>query len=252
MQAKRPLIGITSDHVMLRNVMPAAAVYDVYSRAVAVGAAALPWIIPPLGDELDLEAVIERLDGIVFTGSRSNIQPHHYAGGPAPENNPEDPERDRTTLPLVPKVLEAGIPALFVCRGMQELNVALGGTLHQEIHRLDGRADHRAPDDVPVDEKFAPAHEIAIERGGVLSGLCGAAREKVNSVHGQGIAELAPPLRIEARADDGTIEAVSVHGARSFALGVQWHPEWDFAQQPFYGRIWQAFGDAARAYLAAR
>jgi len=98
----------------------------------------------------------------------------------------------------------------------------------------------------------APAHEIAIEQGGVLSGLCGAAREKVNSVHGQWIAEIAPPLRIEARADDGTIESVSVHGSKSFALGVQWHPEWDFAQQPLYGRIWLAFGDAARAYLAAR
>jgi putative glutamine amidotransferase len=248
----KPLIGITSDHVLLRNVMPAAAVYDVYTRAVNNAAGALPWVIPPLGADLDLDAVVERLDGIVFTGSRSNIQPERYDGGPAPENNPEDPDRDSTTLPLIPKILEAGIPVLCICRGMQELNVALGGTLHQEIHKLDGRADHRAPDDVPVDEKFAPAHEIAIEPGGVLSRLSGRQREKVNSVHGQGIDQLAAPLRIEARADDGTIEAVSVHGTGSFALGVQWHPEWDFAAHPFYMAIWEALGKAGREYLASR
>jgi putative glutamine amidotransferase len=252
MKPAKPLIGITSDHVLLRNVMPAAAVYDVYTRAVANAAGGLPWIIPPLGADLDLDEVVARLDAVVFTGSRSNIQPERYEGGPAPENNPEDPDRDSTTLPLIPKVLEAGIPALCICRGMQELNVALGGTLHQEIHKLDGRADHRAPDDVPVDEKFAPAHEISIEPGGMLAGLSGRKREKVNSVHGQGIDRLAPPLRIEARADDGTIEAVSVHGAGNFALGVQWHPEWDFGSHPFYRAIWEALGEAGRKYLSSR
>jgi len=252
MKPAKPLIGITSDHVLLRNVLPAAAVYDVYTRAVNNAAGALPWVIPPLGADLDLDAVIERLDGIVFTGARSNIQPERYDGGPAPANNIEDPDRDSTTLPLIPKVLEAGIPVLFICRGMQELNVALGGTLHQEIHKVEGRADHRASDDIPVDEKFAPAHEIAIEPGGMLSKLSGRQREKVNSVHGQGIDKLAPPLRIEARADDGTIEAVSVQGAKSFALGVQWHPEWDFGACPFYKAIWEALGEAGRKHLSAR
>jgi len=252
MQARKPLIGITSDHVMIRNIMPAAAVYDVYTQAVNNAAGALPWIIPPLGADLDLDALVERLDGIVFTGSRSNIQPHHYEGGPAPENNPEDPERDSTTLPLLPKVLDAGIPVLCICRGMQELNVALGGTLHQEIHKVEGKNDHRAADDLPVDRKFAPAHEIAIEPGGMLNRLSGKQHEKVNSVHGQGIDQLAAPLRVEARAEDGMIEAVSVRGAKNFVLGVQWHPEWDFASQPFYKAIWEAFGEASRGYLAAR
>ena len=122
MTDRKPLIGITGDFIKVRDVMPASAAYEVYSRAVNNGAQGLPWIIPPLGPDLDLDAIVERLDGIVFTGARSNVQPHHYDGGPAPDNNPEDPARDSTTLPLVPKVLARGVPMLCICRGMQELN----------------------------------------------------------------------------------------------------------------------------------
>jgi putative glutamine amidotransferase len=243
---KRPLIGLTGDSVRIRDVMPAAAVYDVYSRAVNSGAGGLPWIIPPLGEELDLEAVVERLDGIVFTGSRSNIQPARYGGGPPPENNPEDPLRDSTTLSLIPAVLAAGIPMLCICRGLQELNVALGGTLHQEVHQVEGRNDHRADESGTPDEKFAPAHGISIEPGGLLAGLIPGHRHTVNSVHGQGIDRLADRLLIEARADDGIVEAVSVREAKAFALGVQWHPEWDFDRHSLYTAIWLAFGDACR------
>jgi len=246
MKHKKPLIGITGDSIMVRNVMPAAAAYDSYSRAVNNAAAGLPWIIPPLGDELDLEAVLERLDGIVFTGARSNIQPHHYEGGPAPENSPEDPARDRTTLPLIPRALERGIPMLCICRGMQELNVALGGTLHQEIHKVPDLSDHRAPTHLPVEERFAPAHDVRIKPGGVLQQLAPEPGYRVNSVHGQGIDRLAAPLKVEAVADDGVIEAVSVKDSPSFALGVQWHPEWDFRNHPLYMAIWHAFGDACR------
>lgn len=246
MKHRKPLIGVTGDSIMVRDIMPAAAVYDAYTRAVNSGAAGLPWIIPPLGDELDLDAVLERLDGIVFTGARSNIQPHHYEGGPAPENNPEDPARDSTTLPLIPKVLERGIPMLCICRGMQELNVALGGTLHQEIHKVPERSDHRAPTNVPLEQRYAPAHAIRIEPGGVLEHLAPKPVQRVNSVHGQGIDRLAPRLSVEAVAEDGIIEAVSVKDARSFALGVQWHPEWDFRDHPLHAAIWQAFGDACR------
>lgn len=252
MKHRKPLIGVTGDSIMVRDTIPAAAVYDAYTRAVNSGAAGLPWIIPPLGDELDQDAMLEHLDGIVFTGARSNIQPHHYHGGPAPEHNPEDPARDSTTLPLIPKVLERGIPMLCICRGMQELNVALGGTLHQEIHRLPDRSDHRAPTNVPLEQRYAPAHAIRIEPGGVLEHLAPEHVLHVNSVHGQGINRLADKLKIEALAEDGVIEAVSVSGAKSFALGVQWHPEWDFRNHPLHMAIWRAFGDATRAYAQSK
>ncbi|MBI1731936.1 MAG: gamma-glutamyl-gamma-aminobutyrate hydrolase family protein [Gammaproteobacteria bacterium] len=250
MPQRKPLIGITGDYVRIRDVMPASAAYEVYTRAVNHGAGGLPWIIPPLGAELDLDAVVDRLDGIVFTGARSNVQPHHYDGGPAPENNPEDPARDSTTLPLIPKVLEKGVPMLCICRGMQELNVALGGTLHQEIHKVADRKDHRAGDHLTPDEKFAPAHHVRIEPGGLLSRLAPGGEFQVNSVHGQGIDRLSKRLHVEARADDGVIEAVSVDGSRNFALGVQWHPEWDFLKHPLYHAIWEGFGAACRKYGA--
>ena len=252
MSGPKALIGITSDSIMVRDVMPASAVYLVYSRAVNSGAQGLPWVIPPLAEELDLDAIVDRLDGIVFTGARSNIEPHHYEGGQEPADNITDPARDRTTLPLIRKVLDKGVPALFICRGMQELNVALGGSLHQEIHKVPERNDHRPAEHLSIDEKFAPAHEIRILPDGVLKKLAGEDHYKVNSVHGQGIDRLAQKLRIEAQADDGTIEAVTVKDHPGFALGVQWHPEWDFQKHPLYAAIWRAFGDATRKHLASR
>ncbi len=248
MADRKPLIGITGDFIKVRDIMPASAAYEVYSRAVNNGAKGLPWIIPPLGKELDLDAIVDRLDGIVFTGARSNVQPYHYEGGAAPENNPEDPARDSTTLPMIPKILEKGVPMLCICRGMQELNVALGGTLHQEIHKVPEKNDHRAEDHLTPDEKFAPAHHVRIEPGGLLSKLAPGNEFKVNSVHGQGIDRLSPRLNVEARADDGIVESVSVIGSKSFALGVQWHPEWDFMKHPLYHAIWDAFGMACRKY----
>lgn len=248
----KPVIGITSDSIMIRDAFPASAVYTYYTQAVAKGAQGLPWVIPPLADDLDMDSLLAHLDGIVFTGARSNIQPHHYEGGPAPENNPEDPDRDHTTLPLIRKVIEAGIPMLCICRGMQELNVALGGTLHQEVHKVEGRDDHRAPDPAPPEEKFAPAHEISIEKNSQLERIAGADRRTVNSVHGQGVDRVSAHLNVEARADDGTVEAVTVKDSKAFALGVQWHPEWEFEKYPLYMSIWKAFGDACRKHAKAR
>lgn len=246
MKANKPLIGITGDFIMVRDIMPATTAYDVYSLAVTGGAEGLPWIIPPLGAELDFEEIMARLDGILFTGARSNIEPHHYHGPQPPENNIIDPARDRTTLPLIPLILERGIPMLCVCRGFQELNVALGGTLHQEVHKVEGKLTHIPPDDASVDDKFAPAHEITIEPGGMLAGLVDERTFKVNSVHGQGIDRLAPRLAVEALAPDGVIEAVRVKDAKDFALGLQFHPEWQFRNHPLYTAIWHAFGDACR------
>lgn len=252
MAQEKPLIGVTGDSIMIRGVMPGSGVYDVYTRAVNNGAAGLPWVIPPLGDELDLDAIVDRLDGIVFTGARSNIEPHHYGGGTPPENNPVDPARDATTLPLIRKALEKNVPVLCICRGMQELNVAMGGTLYQEIHKLPEKNDHRAPEDVPLEQKFAPVHGVEILPGGVLGKLAPKSHYKVNSVHGQGIDRIADRLRVEARADDGTIEAITVKDSPAFALGVQWHPEWDFEKHPLYSAIWRAFGEACRKRLRSR
>ncbi|MBI2969477.1 MAG: gamma-glutamyl-gamma-aminobutyrate hydrolase family protein [Gammaproteobacteria bacterium] len=252
MAGTKPLIGITSDSILMRNIMPGAGVYEVYTRAVNNAAGGLPWIIPPLGAELDLDAVVERLDGIVFTGARSNIEPHHYGGSPAAPDSPRDPARDSTTLPLIKKVLERQVPALCICRGMQELNVALGGTLHQEIHKLPERDDHRAAKGLTPDQKFAPAHDVEILSGGALSRLVHESHFRVNSMHEQGIDRLADGLRVEARADDGTIEAVSVKDSPVFAVGVQWHPEWEFRQHPLYAALWQAFGEACRERVRSR
>ena len=218
-----------------------------YVRAVPAGAGGLPVILPSLGSALDLDALVARLDGLLLTGSPSNVQPERYSGhAPRPETL-LDPRRDATTLPLINKALEAGLPVLAICRGHQELNVALGGSLHQHVHELDGRFDHRAPSDKPMAERYAVAHEVELTRGGLLAKLVDGARTaRVNSLHAQAIDRLAPGLSVEARAPDGTIEAVRVTGARRFAVGVQWHPEWMLEIDALARGLFRAFGDAAR------
>jgi putative glutamine amidotransferase len=248
----KPVVGVTSDSVLIRGFVPGFGVYVYYIEAVIGGAGALPWIIPASGDALDRDALLDRLDGMVLTGAVSNIEPHRYHGPPSYPGCPHDPARDDTTLPLTPMILERGMPLLAICRGLQELNVALGGTLHQEVHRIAGFVDHRADDDTSLPEKFAPAHAIEVRSGGVLARLVGDRTFRVNSVHGQGIDRLAPGLRIEAVAPDGLIEAVSVEGAKGFNLAVQWHPEWDYAGHPLHRAIWAAFAEACAAYARAR
>ena len=187
------------------------------------------------------------MDGIVFTGSRSNIQPHHYAGAPASNDSHEDPARDQTTLPLIPQVIDKGIPMLCICRGFQELNVALGGTLHQQLYNIPDTLQHLPPDDLDPEQRFALSHEIEILDDSILSTLTDSNRVMVNSVHGQGIDTLAEGLIVEARADDGVIEAVRVADSRNFALAVQWHPEWDWREHDLDARLWSVFAEACRA-----
>ena len=244
--SRKPVIAVTADHVMVRDVMPAAAVYDVYSDAVIHAAQALPWIIPPVGEALDHEALLARIDGIVFTGARSNIQPQRYQGQAAPDEIAQDPLRDATTLPLIPRALEAGTPMLCICRGLQELNVALGGALRRTLSDLPGALDHLPPDDWSVEQRFAPSHDVLLESGGSLRALSAADTVRVNSVHEQGIDRLAPDLVVEARAPDGIIEAVRVQDSKAFATGVQWHPEWDWRSHSLNAKIWAAFGAACR------
>jgi putative glutamine amidotransferase len=201
---------------------------------------------------MDLDALLDHFDGIVMTGAISNVHPPHYGGEPTADHEPYDHSRDSLTLRLIRAVIDRGIPLFCVCRGYQELNVVLGGTLETEIQRGERRLDHRSRKVDNLDVKYGPVHSIAITPGGVLEEILGRREMLVNSLHRQGIARLAPGLAIEARAPDGIIEAVSVKGAKTFAIGVQWHPEYKAASNPDSVKLFDAFGDAVRKHAAQR
>ena len=246
-----PVIGIPA---CIREIggMPFHSVQDKYLRAAAQAAGGLPLIVPAFGDEIDLARVIGLLDGLMLSGSPSNVHPTHYGREPHPEAEPHDEARDSTTLPLIRLAIEAGLPLFAICRGFQELNVALGGTLHARVHELEGRRDHRRPKHEDLDVQYGPVHPVHLTPGGELERLLGTPEIMVNSLHGQGLDRLAAGLRVEAVADDGTIEALSVTNAPAFALGVQWHPEYKALENPVSTRLFAAFGAAARTRAAAR
>jgi len=216
-----------------------------YSIAVFGGAHALPVLIPPMGEaQLDL---LDRLDGLLIPGSPSNVHPSQYDGGDSATPDSHDHDRDSTTLPLLRAALARGMPVLAICRGIQELNVALGGTLHQRVHELPGRRDHRGGVGTMA-ERYGPKHPVTLT--GKLATLLGVTEITVNSLHGQAIDNLAPALVVEATAPDGTIEAVRVESSPGFAFGVQWHPEWRYADDPASVALFAAFGQACRDYAA--
>lgn len=246
-----PLVGIPACARTL-GAHPFHVTGDKYIRAVSDGAGALPLLIPALGDSLDLADLVDRLDGLLITGSASNVAPHLYGGPPSADGTLHDPARDATTLPLIRLALEKGVPLLGICRGFQELNVALGGTLHQRVHEVPGLSDHREDDTAPVEVQYGPAHPVRLTPGGLLARLAGRGEVTVNSVHGQGIDRLAPGLAVEATAPDGLVEAVRVADAPAFAAAVQWHPEWRFWEDPLSAALFAAFGDAAAARAALR
>jgi len=223
-----------------------------YIEAVAAGAKALPVLIPALGSDIDLPSLLDACDGLLLTGSASNVEPHHYGGPASQPGTLHDPNRDATTLPLIPRAIAAGLPVLAICRGFQEMNVAYGGTLHQRLHEVQGYLDHREDESTPLDVQYGPAHEVLLEPGGCLRKIAGQDRLHVNSLHWQGIETLGRDLAVEARAPDGVIEAFRVAGAPNFALSVQWHPEWQFASNPFSRALFAAFGDASRTRAVQR
>ncbi|MEE8189630.1 MAG: gamma-glutamyl-gamma-aminobutyrate hydrolase family protein [Kiloniellales bacterium] len=248
----QPLIGVPA---CVREIddNPFHAVGDKYLRAVTEAAQGLPMVIPAFGENgIDLSDLVWRLDGLMLTGSPSNVYPVHYGSEPHPEAEPHDLERDATTLPLIRLALESAVPLLAICRGMQELNVALGGSLHARVHELPGRMDHRRPKHDDPDVQYGPRHEVALTPGGAFEALAGTREITVNSLHGQALDRVAEGLAVEAVAADGTIEAVSVTGAPAFALGVQWHPEYKALENPFSTRLFSAFGEAARARARER
>ena len=210
-----------------------------------------PLIVPnALPDELD--ALLDLADGVLLTGSQSNVHPRHFDEDVFDASLPLDAERDAWVLPLVPRTLERGIPLFAICRGFQEANVALGGSLHQAVQNVPDRHDHRAPSDAPAAVQYGAVHDVLVQPGGVLARVLEAPRIRVNSVHGQGVNRLATGLRIEALAPDGLIEAFSVADARGFNLSVQWHPEWQAASNPVSVRLFKAFGAACEAFRARR
>ena len=248
----RPVVGISA---CIESVAGVAShcVGDKYARAVAVAGECTPVLVPALGEDLDIRCLLERLDGVMATGSDTGVQPDLY-GGDGSRQSPDglDPDRDATTLPLLRIAVEMGVPVLAICRGHQELNVALGGTLHQFIHEQPGCRDHREDASVPKDERYEPVHTVHLAPDGLLSELFGCEQLDVNSLHWQAIDRLAPRLTVEARADDGVIEATRVTDAPAFAVSAQWHPEWQADRNPYSLALFRAFGAACRQRALAR
>ena len=246
-----PLVAVTADRA-LNGAHQSHSAGEKYLTAVSTGAGCLPMILPALNDDRAIANYLERVDGVLLTGGYSNIEPHHYGQQPASGDDGRDPDRDQTNLALIPKVLAAGIPILGICRGLQEINVALGGTLHQRLHEVDGLLEHREDKSALVEVQYGLSHKVKLQPGGLLASLHSDAEPMVNSVHGQGIDCLAEGLTVEALSEDGLVEAVTVTDTKQFALAVQWHPEWRVRDNKFYLAVFAAFGDACRAYSQQR
>jgi putative glutamine amidotransferase len=223
-----------------------------YVDAIVLGSDCAPMILPSLGAALDLECMLELCDGIMLTGSASNVHPSYYSEEVLDPSLPQDRARDETTLPLVREAVRRGIPIIAICRGFQEMNVALGGSLHQAVQQVAGKMDHRERPDLGMDEQYGDAHKVRVCAGGLLDSIWGVPEIPVNSLHGQGVNELAPGLRVEALAEDGLVEAFSVETSPGFALAVQWHPEWRITHNPYSMKMFGAFGQACRDYHAQR
>ncbi|SFP95637.1 putative glutamine amidotransferase [Geopseudomonas sagittaria] len=249
--SRQPLIGVSACSKQI-GLHPFHIAGDKYLRAVAVAAGGLPLVIPAMPGLIDIPGLLEHVDGLLLTGSPSNVEPHHYQGpGSAPDTH-HDPARDGLTLPLIRAAVDAGVPLLGICRGFQEINVAFGGSLHQRVHEAGPFMDHREDHEAPLEVQYGLRHPLHVQPGGLLERLGLAPQFEVNSVHGQGVERLAPGLRVEGVAPDGLVEAFSVARARTFALGVQFHPEWRVTEHPAYLAIFRAFGDACRERAAQR
>jgi putative glutamine amidotransferase len=249
MPVRHPIVGIPCDRRMLDD-HAFHVVGEKYIEAVRLGSGAVPILIPSLEPPIAIADLIASVDGFLFTGAVSNVAPKHYGGHTPRPRTLLDEFRDATTLPLMRAAEEAGVPMLCICRGFQELNVAFGGTLHQHLHEVEGFADHRVGERKRnLDRAYGPVHDVEIAKSGVLARLLpGTDKFAVNSLHGQGIDRLAKPLTVEAKAPDGAIEAVSMKTAPAYLLGVQWHPEWKFAQNAVSRAIFASFGEAMASH----
>jgi putative glutamine amidotransferase len=244
----RPVIGIIGNSFSLNDRYPVHVGGKMNSDAVAQVSGCLPLIIPCDPSYVTVPELLELCDGFLLTGGRPNVHPSEYGEEETPAHGAFDRCRDAVTLPLVRACVERGQPIFGICRGFQEINVALGGTLYPEIRDLPGRMNHRMPPDGTLEEQFALRHPVRFTQGGIFARLIGRDEVMTNTLHGQGIARPAERIVIDGLAADGTPEATYVRGAAGFTLGVQWHPEWNACDDPVSRPMFVAFGDAARAW----
>jgi putative glutamine amidotransferase len=246
-----PIVGVCADRKLIGQ-HPSHTVAEKYITAVTGGAGAFAVLLPVLETPQSIARTLELVDGLLFPGSYSNVEPHRYGGAPSEHGTLHDPHRDNTALPLIDAAIKAGVPVLAICRGFQEMNVVRGGTLHQRVHAVEGLNDHRENHDDPLDRQYAPSHPVHVVPDGILHRIAGALDIQVNSLHGQGVDKLGSGLTVEATAADGLIEAFSVTDAQAFAFAVQWHPEWKYAQDAVSSALFAAFGEACRKRSEAR
>jgi putative glutamine amidotransferase len=250
---KRPVIGVIGNTRQVENRFPAQFVGEKNLRAVADVAGALPMMFAGTPEITDIDALLDAVDGVLLTGGRANVHPSRFGVEPHPKHEPYDLHRDALALALVDACVTRGVPLFGICRGLQEMNVAFGGTLHPEIRELPGRVNHRMPrletGEIHPDHEvvFGDRHDVRLTPGGAFSRILGKETIRVNSLHGQGILEAGKRVIVEGIAEDGTIEAIRIADAPAFALGVQWHAEYDPQRNPINRALFKAFGEAVAA-----
>jgi putative glutamine amidotransferase len=252
MRMTRPIVGIIGNMNLINDEYPVHAGGTMNSAAVAQVAGCMPLLIPSDPRFVSVEELLDACHGFLLTGGRPNVHPSEYGEEETEAHGAFDRCRDAITLPLVRACVERGQPFLGICRGFQEVNVALGGTLHPEIRDLPGRMNHRMPPEGTIEEKFALRHRVRFSEGGPFARLFGAAEVMTNSLHGQGIKQPGKRIVIDGWAEDGTPEALFVEGAAGFTLAVQWHPEWNAATDPVSRPLFRAFGEAAARWAVSR
>ena len=251
---RKPVVGVIGNTGVVNDRHNVQLVGQRNMRAIAEVAGALPLMFAGTPDITDIEALLGAVDGILLTGARANVHPTHFGVEPHPKHEPYDQERDAMALGLIDACVARGVPLFGICRGLQEMNVAFGGTLHPEIRDIPGRMNHRMPrlenGEVHPDPKvvFADRHEVALKPDGKFAALLGRESIRVNSLHGQGIEEPGKRVVVEGVAEDGTIEAIRIADAPCFALGVQWHAEYDPQTNPINRTLFQAFGEALKKH----
>ena len=243
-----PVVGIIGNAHLINDEYPVHAGGLMNSEAIAYVSRAMPLIVPSDPALVDVDLLKSTCDGFLFTGGRPNVHPEEYGEEPTEAHGSFDRARDSLTLRLIRDCVSSGQPVLAICRGFQELNVALGGSLYPEIRDLPGRMNHRMPPDGTIEEKFALRHDVTLTEGGVFHRIFGASIVRTNTLHGQGIKRKGERIVVDGRAPDGTEEAIYVEGAKGFALGVQWHPEYKAAEDPVSRPLFEAFGDAVHAW----
>ena len=249
----KPIVGIATNEIINFNGRQRShSTGKRYVASVMNFSGVIPILIHACIEKDDLEFLLDKIHGVVLTGGRANVEPHHYDGVEFPEDEPVDPDRDRVVLDIIPKCVDRTMPIFGICRGIQEINVSFGGTLFYRVHQVEGKKDHRMPSsqDAPIEQIFKPRHEIDFTKNGIFQHLVGGKKFVVNSLHGQGIDKLGKGLDVEAYSNDGLIEAISIKGYPSFGVGVQWHAEFHPERQEnlLNKKLFELFGNACSDY----